>query len=175
MSETVLEKLCDQDKEMILSVLVENEDYLDSLHNDAERSFVFASDMRVTRCTWQYEGGKPKVKSAKSYPYDRIRRAIPQRDKTSGDFLVTLELSDGENATIIKMPEHFLKEVTTFAAVVSQEVSEFKTPESVKTVAGVGAIIANLDELVKLAQLLQMGVISVDEFKEAKSIIMRRR
>ncbi len=174
MSEAGLDKLCEQDKVMVLSVMVENELYFDSLHNDAIRSFVFASDLRVVKCTWQYEGGHPKVKSAKSFTYDRIKRIKSQRESTSGDCFVILDSIDNENIQLVKMPEHFLKEVYEFTALVSDIVENLKS-EAQTPLSNVGLIVANLDDLVKLAQLLQMGVITIDEFKEAKAIIMRRR
>ena len=128
----------------------------------------------MARCTWQYEDGRQKVKSAKSYSLDRISKAMSQRDKTSGYLQVVLDLTDGDTSSIIKMPEHFLKEVKDFIAVISQAISDECATVHVSSVSNVGAIVANLDELVKLAQLLQLGVISIDEFNEAKTIIMRR-
>lgn len=169
-----VEKLCDQDREMIESVLVENEEYHDSLHNDAERVFTAATDLRVARFTWQYENGKAKVKSSKSYTYDNIRRAVSKTDRASNELHVLVELLSNEVIELLKMPEHFTKEVNEYIARISEEAAAFRAGGVVKQGSNIQAILNNLDDLVKLAQLRQMGVIGEDEFQEAKAILVRR-
>ena len=168
------EKLCDQDREMVEGLLVENEEYLDSLHNDADRSFAVVTDLRVGKFTWQYDGGKPKLKSGKNFTYDNIRRCVYKINQASGELHILLELQDNEVVELLKMPDHFTKEVTEFIGLVTEGATAFHSPETQKRSSNVGAILNNLDDLVKLAQLRQMGVIEEDEFLEAKVMILRR-
>jgi len=177
MTDEGLAKLCDQDRMLVESVLGENETYIDSLHNDADRTFVAATDLRVVRCAWKYEDGEAKLKSAKSFMYDDIESAYSQLDRDANEFHLIIDPKDGDTLSVIKMPEHFYKEVRGFSAHIMVEIRKRgKTEEKMQTDGSrVGAILANLDELVKLAQLLQMGVISEEDFQEAKSIILERR
>jgi hypothetical protein len=92
----------------------------------------------------------------------------------SSELHVLVELLTNEVIELIKMPEHFTKEVNEYIALISEEAAAFRAGGVVKQGSNIQAILNNLDDLVKLAQLRQMGVIGEDEFQEAKAILVRR-
>ncbi len=171
------ERLTDQDLQMVNSVLIEGEEYLDSLHNDGERTFVIATNMRVAKCFWDYDSGLPSLKGTKSLRYGEIKAPVIALDKARAAYIVSIESPSGESVELIRMPEHFSQEIKRFASIISEGVQALKRGGQThyEQFTYVDSILANLDTVLKLAQLRQLGVLSEEEYQFAKSKILRRR
>lgn len=171
------ERLTDQDQQMVNSVLIEGEEYLDSLHNDGERTFVIATNMRVAKCFWDYENGLPALKGTKSHRYGEIKNPAISLDKAKAAYNVYVESPAGEAIPLIRMPEHFSQEAKKFVAIIAEGIQAQKSGGQThyEQFSYVDAILANLDTILKLAQLRQLGVLSEEEYQFAKSKVLRRR